>query len=126
MKIKKSTAIILFIIIMSVSVFLIAYNQDSFSGQCIKNQDYYLLDIKQLNGKDEHKLNLTTSNILQIEFKIEKGKIQLEIISPKGDIIYSGNGTEISNFELNIPQEGSYTIIIKGKHAKGLIQIKFK
>lgn len=125
MKSKKIIIVILFII-MSVSVLLIVYNQNRFSGQCIKSQDYYLLDIKQLNGKDEHKLNLTTSNILQIEFKTEKGSLQLEIISPKGDIIYSGNGTEIFNFELNIPQDGTYTIIVKGKHAKGLIQIKVK
>lgn len=123
---SKKIIIVIFFIIMSVSVLLITYNQNRFSGQCIKNQNCYLLDIMQMNGKDKHTLNLTTTNILQIEFKVEKGKLQLEIISPEGDIIYSGNGTEISNFELNIPQDGSYSIIVKGQNAKGIIQIKVK
>lgn len=123
---SKKIIIVIFFIIMCVSVLLIEHNQNRFSDQCIKNQDYYLLNINQMSGKDKHTLNLTTSNILQIEFKTEKGKLQLEITSPKGDIIYSGNGTEISNFELNIPQDGTYSIIVKGQNAKGIIQIKVK
>ena len=94
-----------------------------FAGSRVKTPDSYTLDIRQMNGTDSHTLQLHSEDILQIDFSVEKGSIKLDILAPDGNPLYSGNGKDCNSFELNISEDGIYTISVEAKNAKGNIRV---
>lgn len=115
---------LLLLILAETAVFLIHSNQEGFTGIRIKNPDAYLLDIRQMNGTDQHTLALQKGDSLRVYFKTGKGTLHMEITAPDGTVIYCGNGTETTDFTVNIPQSGVYTITVAARHAKGTIHIQ--
>ena len=105
------------------AVFLFCSNQESFTGSRIKNPDAYLLDIDRMNGTDLHTLELHEGDSLQIRLKTEKGALYMEIKAPDGTAIYQGNGKETTDFTVNIPESGVYTVVVEARQAKGTIHI---
>ena len=83
-----------------------------------------LLDIRRMNGTDQHSLALQQGDRLQIRFETEKGTLTMAITGPDGTELYSGNGRETTDFRLNIPESGVYTITVQAQRAKGIIQIQ--
>ena len=118
----RSNAIIIIIIALyfiGVAAALFTYNQEGFSGNRVKNPDFYLLDIERMNGTDLHTLDLKTGDVLQIQFETLKGSLYMEIKAPDGTVIYRGNGKETTYFTVNITESGVYTIVVCARHAKG-------
>ena len=109
-----------------IAVFLFGSNQEGFTGSRVKNPDAYLLDIERMNGTDLHTLELHEGDVLQIQFETEKGALYMEIKSPDGTAIYRGNGKETTDFTVNIPEGGAYTVIVEARHASGTIHIQPK
>lgn len=105
------------------AVLLFSYNQEGFTGSRVKNPDAYLLDIQRMNGTDLHTLELHKSDVLQIRFETVKGSLYMEIKAPNGKTIYRGNGKEITDFTVNIPEDGVYPVVVEARHARGTIQI---
>lgn len=101
-------------------------HNNSLGWRLLKTQDSYTLNIQQMNGADSHTLNLTDGDVLQVEFKTEKGSLHMEITAPDGAIIYAGNGEETTDFEITISAIGAYTITVEARHAKGKINIQAK
>lgn len=62
-KIKIWIALSVMLAVSVVSVLLYS-NREGFEGSRIKNPDYYLLDIKRMNGTDLHTLELESGNAL--------------------------------------------------------------
>ncbi|MCI6256072.1 MAG: PPC domain-containing protein [Clostridiales bacterium] len=105
------------------AVFLSCYDQEGFTGSRVKNPDAYLLDIERMNGTDLHTLELQEGDSLQIHFEREKGSLYMEIKAPDGAALYRGNGKETTDFTVNIPEGGVYTIVVEARHARGTIHI---
>lgn len=105
------------------AVFLSCYDQEGFTGSRVKNPDAYLLDIERMNGTDLHTLELQEGDSLQIHFEREKGSLYMEIKAPDGAAFYRGNGKETTDFTVNIPEGGVYTIVVEARHARGTIHI---
>ena len=105
------------------AVFRFCANQENFTGSRIKNPDAYLLDIDRMNGTDLHTLELHEGDSLQIRLKTEKGALYMEIKAPDGTAIYQGNGKETTDFTVNIPESGVYTVVVEARQAKGTIHI---
>lgn len=126
--IKRYKAIIFIIVFVSIGVAaaFFRYNQEGFTGNRVKNQDSYLLEIERMNGTDLHSLDLQTGDILMIQFETLKGSLYLEIKAPDGSAIYRGNGKETTDFTVDITESGVYTIVVCARHAKGSIQIDIK
>ena len=124
----RSKALILFglplLLVAGYALFLLCLNQPGFNGSRVKNPDAYLLDIRRMNGTDQHSLTLEQGDCLQIRFETEKGSLTMEITGPDGTELYSGNGRETTDFRLNIPESGVYTITVQAQRAKGFIQIQ--
>lgn len=106
------------------AVFLSCCNQESFTGSRVKNPDAYLLDIERMNGTDLHTLELHEGDVLQVQFETEKGSLYMEIKAPDGTAVYCGNGRETTDFTVNIPESGVYTIVVEARQAKGTIHIQ--
>lgn len=106
------------------AVFLVCYSQEGFTGSRVKNPDAYLLDIERMNGTDLHALELHEGDALQIRFETVKGSLYMEIKAPDGTAIYCGNGKETTDFTVNIPESGVYTVTVEARHAKGTIHLQ--
>ena len=123
-KCKKLIPAGLSLLLLGAAVFLFCYNQEGFTGSRIKNPDAYLLDIERMNGTDLHTLELHGGDALQIRFETVKGSLYMEIKAPDGTALYRGNGKEITDFTVNIPESGVYTIVVEARHAKGTIHLQ--
>lgn len=127
---KRSVAFILIglslLLIAGISASLICYNQEGFTGSRVKNPDAYLLDIDRMNGTDIHTLELHEGDALQIHFEAAKGSLYMEMKAPDGTTIYRGNGKETTDFTVNIPENGVYTVVVEARHAKGTIHVQLK
>ena len=115
--------VLLLLFLAGAAVFLFCSNQESFTGSRIKNPDAYLLDIDRMNGTDLHTLELHEGDSLQIRLKTEKGALYMKIKAPDGTAIYQGNGKETTDFTVNIPESGVYTVVVEARQAKGTIHI---
>ena len=98
-------------------------NQEGFTGSCVKNPDANMLDIQRMNGTDLHTLELQEGDALHIRFQTEQGALYLEIKAPDGASVYRGNGQDVTDFTVNAPEDGVYTILVEARRAKGSIQI---
>lgn len=123
---SKTKILIIFIMFLVISggAVLFGFNQEGFTGNRIKNPDSYLLDIERMNGTDLHTLDLKTGDVLEIQFETVKGALYMEIKAPDGTTIYRGNGKETTDFAVNIPESGVYTVVVEARHAKGMIHIQ--
>ena len=124
---KRNKAVLIglaLLLAVGAAAFLLCNNQGSFTGSRVKNPDAYLLDIQRMNGTDLHTLELQEGDALQIRFETMKGSLYMEIKAPDGTALYSGNGKEITDFTVNIPADGVYTVVVEGCRAKGTIHIR--
>ena len=95
----------------------------TFRGSCVKDSDSYVLDIENMNGTDGHTLELRQGDTLQIHFAAEKGSIRLSITAPDGAELYTGNGSEATDFTVSIPADGVYAISVEARQAAGSLRI---
>lgn len=120
MKQQKSFGIALTVCVLLLSL---AGCTPSFEGNSVKNADSYALDIEAMNGTDSHILELEQGDTHQIQFETAKGSLSMEITSPDGTAIYQGDGTEATQFTLEVPADGAYTISVEGEKAQGSIRV---
>lgn len=126
---KRKTVLFCLLALLAVGLavfFFVRGSQDSgtFRGSCVKNLDSYMLDIENMNGTDGHTLELQKGDTLQIHFAVEKGSIRLTITAPDGAELYTGNGTEATDFTVNIPADGIYAISVEARQAAGSLRIQ--
>lgn len=105
-------------------LFFMASCGRNFEGTIIKNDSEYFLQATYMDGNDEHIMRLEKGSVLKITFQTEDGDMNLEIKSPSGASIYSGNGTNATDFTLNVSKSGYYAINVSAHRAKGVVQIK--
>lgn len=98
--------------------------REGFTGSRVKNPDAYLLDIENMNGTDLHTMELSQGDVLRIRFETVKGSLHMEIQAPDGAAVYRGNGKELTDFTVNIPVNGVYTVVVEARQAKGTIHIR--
>ena len=121
---KKRLLILAALVIAAAAVVLIALRAaPAFQGSMVKNPDEFRLDIRRMNGTDSH---VKTSDTLRVHFKTDSGRMKLEILAPDGSSLYSGNsdGTNGSDFELNLPADGGYQINVTGERASGELLVQ--
>lgn len=111
------------LLIAGAAAFFLCRNQEGFTGSRLKNPDAYLLDIEKMNGTDLHTLELLKGDALHIRFQTEQGSLYLEIKAPDGTSVYRGNGQDVTDFTVNAPENGVYTILVEARRARGSIQI---
>lgn len=108
----------------AVVLLLLCRGQSEFTGDRIKNPDAYLLDIEEMNGTDQHTLELQEGDVLQVRFETARGALSMEIQSPDGTVLYQGNGKETTDFTVNVPGNGLYTVTVEARRASGTVHIR--
>lgn len=116
--------VLVLLAIAGLSAFMVFRNRNEFTGNVVKNADEYLLEIQHMNGTDSHTMDLQDGDVLRVEFETTGGSLHMEMTAPDGTSIYSGNGTESTDFTLTVPQNGVYTIEVQAKQAEGTLHIR--
>lgn len=124
MRRKKTLALIALLLLAAAAAIAVIGRQSEFTGSRIKNSDAYLLDIQRMSGTDSHILTLKKGDTLAVTFETTGGRLTMEIAAPDGEILYQGKGSEISEFTLAVPEDGTYTISVRAERAKGTIHVR--
>ena len=77
-----------------------------------------------MNGTDQHTLELRKGDVLQVRFETAGGALSMEIRGPDGTVLYQGNGKEPTDFTVNVPENGPYTVTVEARRANGAIHIR--
>ena len=121
---QKSLTITLFTLcILGLAVSLTACGRDCFVGSRTAEAGSYRLDIDRMTGTDRFTMELRAGDTLAVQFETVKGTIYMEIKEPDGSSLYAGNGKGVSEFTVNIPESGTYSIYVEACHAKGTVCI---
>lgn len=68
-------------------------------------------------------INANAGDQLRVYFEVTDGLIVLEIKDPNSNVIYKGNGQEVSKFKLRLTDSGKYSILVKSFGANGFVYI---
>ena len=109
--------------IMGFAVILTACGRDCFVGSRTAEAGSYRLDIDRMTGTDRFTMELRAGDTLAVQFETVKGSIYMEIKEPDESSLYAGNGKGVSEFTVNIPESGTYSIYVEAHHAKGTVYI---
>ena len=122
---QKSLTITLFTLcILGLAVSLTACGRDCFVGSRTAEAGSYRLDIDRMTGTDRFTMELSAGDTIAVQFETVKGSIYMEIKEPDESSIYAGNGKGVSEFTVNIPESGTYSIYVEAHHAKGRVYIQ--
>ena len=124
MKQKSLTITLLILCILGLAVFLTACGRDCFAGSRTAEASSYRMDIDRMTGTDRFTMELRAGDALAIQFETVKGSIYMEIKEPDESSLYAGNGKGVSEFTVNIPESGTYSIYVEAHHAKGTVYIQ--
>ena len=116
----------LILCMMGLAVFLTACGRDCFVGSRTAEAGSYRLDIDRMTGTDYFTMELRTGNTLAVQFETVRGSIYMEIREPDEGSLYAGNGKGVTEFTVNIPESGTYSIYVEARHAKGTVYIQQK
>ena len=126
MKQKSLTIALLTLCILGLAVFLTACGRDCFVGSRTAEAGFYRLDIDRMTGTDRFTMELRAGDTLAVQFETVKGSIYMEIKEPDESSLYAGNGKGVSEFTVNIPESGTYSIYVEACQAKGTVCIQQK
>lgn len=119
---QKSLTITLFTLcILGLAVSLTACDRECFVGSRTAEAGSYQLDIDRMTGTDRFTMELSVGDTLAVQFETTKGSIYMEIKEPDESSLYAGNGKGVSEFTVNIPESGTYSIYVEAHHAKGTV-----
>lgn len=112
------------VLLLGAAALLIFGNQPvKFEGDRSADGERFSLRFDALNGEDAHALPLKTGDRLRVSWQIEKGSMDLTVTAPDGTTVYRANGRQdAADFELQISQDGKYTVRVTGRHAKGWME----
>ena len=126
MKRKSLTVTLLALCILGLAVVLTACGRDCFVGSRTAEAGSYRLDIDRMTGTDYFTMELRAGDTLAVQFETVKGSICMEIKEPDESSLYAGNGKGVTEFTVNIPESGTYSIYVEARHAKGTVYIQQK
>ena len=119
-------ASLLLLMVLGTGLVLMACGSKSLADSRTAGSDSYGLNIESMTGTDSCQMELQEGDVLAVHFETVRGSMELEIQVPDGSPLYQGNGKGVTEFTVNIPESGTYSIFVEAHHAKGIIQIQRK
>lgn len=126
MKQKIRTASLLLLMVLGIGLVLMACGTKSLADRRTAGSDSYGLNVESMTGTDRFTMELRAGDTLAVQFETAKGSIYMEIKEPDESSLYAGNGKGVSEFTVNIPESGTYSIYVEAHHAKGTVHIQQK
>lgn len=95
-----------------------------YNGSRMLEETRFTLDFTEMNGTQFHTMTLEKGDELHCAWNIESGTVDLLFTAENGEKLYQGNKVDQADFQLVIPETGSYTFTVTGSEAKGFIDIQ--
>ncbi|MDD7270794.1 MAG: hypothetical protein PUH25_02820 [Spirochaetales bacterium] len=90
--------------------------------QAINNRSLKI-NIGTVWGRELYCINANAGDQLRVYYEVTDGLVILEIKDPNSNVIYKGNGQEVSKFKLRLTDSGKYSILVKSFGANGFVYI---
>ena len=126
MKQKTRTVLLLLLMVLGTGLMLMACGTKSLADNRTAGSDSYGLNAESMTGTDSYQMELQEGEVLAIHFETVRGAMCMEIQAPDGSSLYQGNGKGVTDFTVNIPESGTYSIFVEAHHAKGTVSIQQK
>lgn len=123
-KILLISALVALIAVAGVLVFT-GQPETRFDGERISNPSRYTLRFDRMNMTDSETMALEEGDALHISWQIESGRVDIAIGIEGEKAIYRADDRlagDKADFDVEIPQTGSYTITVSAREAKGQIE----
>ena len=106
--------------VLIVSTLLCACAQGAaFNGNMTRDKDHFDMTFEILNTSYSHELEMKEGEALEVTVDVESGDLSLLIQKDDDKPIYQGNRIESAKFQVGIETEGTYTLTVIGKKARG-------
>ena len=119
-------ASLLLLMALGTGLVLMACGAKSLADNRTADSDSYGLNIESMTGTDSCQMELQEGDVLAVHFETVRGSMCMEIQVPDGSSLYQGNGKGVTEFTINIPESGTYSIFVEAHHAKEIIQVQRK
>lgn len=126
MKQKIRTASILLLMVLETGLVLMACGSKSLADSRTAGSDSYGLNVESMTGTDSYQMELQKGEMLAVHFETVRGSMCMEIQALDGSLLYQGNEKGVTEFTVNIPESGTYSIFVEAHRAKGIIQVQRK
>ena len=124
LKYRKKRWIVNVAVVLAVSVFLCACTKGAtFNGSKTGDEDHFDIDFEMLNTSYSHNLKMKEGEVLDVTVEAESGNISLTIQKEDAEPVYRGSNLESTAFQVGIEKEGTYTLTVAGKKARGHVII---
>ena len=111
------TSILILVSVVSFS----ACNFTKFDGSRTGNESQLIMQYDVLNMTDSQKL--AAGDILRFDVVSQSGSVDIQLQKGKEDPIYEGTDIPTSAFQVVIQEDGTYTVSVTGKKAKGSVSV---
>lgn len=91
----------------------------TFSGSKTGDENHYDISFGILNTTYTHDLVMAQGERIRVHVEKESGTITVKIQKGQETPVYEGNGEVATDFSVTIPEDGTYTVSVTGKKAKG-------
>ncbi len=82
------------------------------------------MTFENLNTSYSHELEMKEGEALEVTVDAESGNLSLIIQKDDNKPIYQGNKIKSAKFQVGIDTEGTYTLTVTGRKARGYVMIR--
>lgn len=98
-----------------------------FQGSRIGNDSKFIMNYQIFDTTDSQDLKAGAGDTISASIVVTDGRLSIRIQKGDDDPIYESDGMLVSNeFNVGIEEEGSYTVTVTGKKAKGSVSFLVK
>ena len=124
---KKIVLLATIVALIAVAGLLILTRQPEtrFDGERISNSGRYTLRFDRMNAADSETMALEEGDALHVSWQIEGGHVDIAIGMEGEEALYRADDRpagDKADFDVVIPQTGSYTITVSAREAKGRVE----
>ena len=120
---KKQRALIAVTVLITTMFLSACTKSATFNGSKTGDADHFDIDFEVLNASYSHELEMKEGEALDVMIEAESGTISLLIQKDDDTPIYRGTNLESARFLVGVDSEGTYTLTVTGKMAKGHVII---
>ena len=93
-----------------------------FDGSRMGNENEFIMEYRVLNTTDTQEMTAKAGDTIRAEITAKRGSLSIKIQKDGAEPIYERDGISVSNeFEVEVAEDGVYTVEVTGKRAKGSV-----
>ena len=100
------------------------WNHDGSTYDRRAEKDFFSLEMKPLNCPLSEPYALHAGDTIQVEIDLRAGELSISIGQEGKAPVYEGHNPDLTSFRVTIPEDGTYSLSVSGKQAKGSISFR--